>query len=69
MSMEQVIEKVLVFIVIAALVPVGLLSYFAANTSGWDASTLAMWGILAIFFIIGLVMYLVPRSKNGGTGR
>ena len=62
--MNSVVEKVLVFIVIAALVPAALLTYFAANTSGWDTSTLAIWGIVAIFFIIGLVMYLMPKGRG-----
>lgn len=54
-NMDNVMDKVILFIVIVALVPGALVSYFNVTTATWDASTIAIWGILAILFIVALM--------------
>lgn len=36
-NLEQAVDKVVIFLVIVALVPGAMVSYFNVSTSGWDA--------------------------------
>ncbi|KYK22353.1 hypothetical protein AYK24_08395 [Thermoplasmatales archaeon SG8-52-4] len=62
-NLDQAIDKVVIFLVIVALVPGALVSYFNVSTSGWDTATVAIWGILSILFIIGL--FKMMQTKGG----
>lgn len=64
MSMDRILEKVVLFLVIVAIVPTTLVTYFGANTTGFDAGTLALWGILGILFIVALVQYITPKGSR-----
>jgi len=37
MNLDNMIDKVVLFLVIVALVPSALVSYFNVSTTGWDA--------------------------------
>ena len=62
-NMDEVLDKVILFLIIVALVPGALFSYFNVSVGTWDASTVAIWGILGILFIVGLATGL--RGKRG----
>lgn len=51
---------------LSALVPGAISNFFDANTTGWDAGTVALWGIIPLA-IIGLVVFkFVPRDGSKG---
>jgi len=64
LSMDSIIDKVIIFLVIVAVVPSALVSYFNVTTTTWDAATVAIWGILSLIFIVGLF-----KGLRGGGGR
>lgn len=64
LHMDKAIDNVIYFIVIVALVPGALVSYFNVSTATWDASTIAIWGVLALLFIVALM-----KGFRGGKGR
>ncbi len=59
---DQIIDKVVLFLVIVAIVPATLVTYFAVDTATWDAGTIALWGIIAILFIVALVKFIMPKK-------
>ena len=63
-SIDKATGVVLLIYVIAALVPAALNQIFGANTTGWDAGTVALWGLIPLFVVIGLIRYFA--SRDGG---
>jgi len=53
--LNKITDKVVGLVVMAALVPIGLTALFATNTTGWDTASIAIWGIIAIVFIVALL--------------
>ena len=54
------IIKILVGIIVAAvLVPVIITQIVTADQSGWDAGSVAIWGILGIFVVLAVFLWLV----------
>lgn len=62
-NLDQAVDKVIIFLVIIALVPGALVTYFNVSTAGWDAATTAIWGILAIIFIVGLFKMMQGKGR------
>lgn len=50
---------------LSALVPGAMDNFFAADTTGWDTGTIALWGIIPLAIIGLLVMKFVPRGNKG----
>jgi len=46
-------------IAIVLVTSVVLPQVFNANTSGWDAASVAMWGIVPIVIIAGVILYIL----------
>ena len=44
-NLDQAVDKVIIFLVIIALVPGALVSYFNVSTAGWDADRV-IYGLL-----------------------
>lgn len=53
---NKVIDLFITVILVAALIPVALTQIFGANTSEWDASSVALWGIIGIIVVIAVVL-------------
>ena len=51
-----VIGIALAAIVVSAIVPTALNNLAAANTTTWDAGSIAVWGLLSIVVILAVVM-------------
>lgn len=63
------VVKVLIGMLLASvLLPVAISNIIGADQSGWDASTIALWAIIPIAIVIGLVV-AVFRTSGLGTGR
>ena len=55
----------LAVIFIAALVPVALDLFFSANTTGWDAGSIALWAIIPIAIIALVILRFMPSGGKG----
>ena len=42
-------------VVVAAVVPTAISAIMGANTTGWDTGTIAIWGVLGIAVVGGIV--------------
>jgi hypothetical protein len=42
-------------VVVAAVVPTAITAIVGANTTGWDTGTIAIWGVLGIAVVGGIV--------------
>ena len=56
MSTEAIIGLVIGIVVLAALLPTGIASINAANTSGWSSTQTAIWGILGLIILAVVIM-------------
>jgi len=63
LSIGKVIMLVLGVYVVAALIPGAITTLTGANTTGWDTSTVALWGIIPLIVIIGIVWGILPKFK------
>ena len=63
LSIGKIIMLVLGVYVTAALIPGAITTLTNASTTGWDASTIALWGIIPLIVIIGIVWALLPKFK------
>jgi len=53
--------------VLSAIVPAAFTNFFAANQTGWDVSTIALWTIIPLVIIAGLLLKFVPGGGRGGS--
>ena len=63
LSIGKIIMLVLGVYVTAALIPGAITTLTDANTTGWDSSTVALWGIIPLIVIIGIVWAILPKFK------
>jgi TRAP-type mannitol/chloroaromatic compound transport system permease small subunit len=52
-------------IVLAAVVPAAITSFFAADTSGWDAGTVALWTVIPLVIVAVLLLSFFRGSGKG----
>ena len=62
--MADVSDKVLGFVLIAALVPLAITQFNDVDTTGWDATQIALWAVIGVVFLIAIVKMLM--AKKGG---
>ena len=61
--------KILIGMLLASiLLPIAISNLIGADQTGWDASTVALWAIIPIAIVIGLVI-AVFRSSGLKTGK
>lgn len=60
-----IVGAVIAFYVLAALVPGAITAFKDANTSSFGAGEIAMWGLITLMFIVGLVLMFVPGATKG----
>jgi hypothetical protein len=49
---------------LSAIVPGAFDNFFGANTTGWDAGTVALWSLIPLAIIALLVMRFAPSGKG-----
>lgn len=49
---------------LSAILPGALDNFFTANTTAWDTSTIALWGLIPLAVIAGVVLVFVPRAGS-----
>lgn len=57
-----VVKIVIEVLLVALLAGVAFNTFFATNSSTWDAQTVLTWGIIPIVGIIGIVLNLLKSS-------
>lgn len=63
---KAVMTVALSIIFVAALIPTAFSQFFSADTSGWDAGTVALWAIIPLAVLALIVLKYVGGS--GGKG-
>ena len=53
---NEIIGIAIAILVMAAILPTALTSFFDANTTGWDSATVLLWGIVPLIVIAVIVM-------------
>lgn len=56
MSTSAIISLVIGVVIMAALLPTAMNALNTANTTGWDETQLAIWGILGVIILAVIVM-------------
>ena len=56
MSIETIIGMALALLVMIAILPNVLGTFFNASTSGWDATTKTIWGLLPIVIVVVVIL-------------
>lgn len=51
----DIIDKAIGIMIMATMVPAALTSYHNANTTGFTAQELALWAIVGVLIIVGVV--------------
>ena len=64
LSIGKIIMLVLGVYVTAALIPGAITTLSNTSTDGWDASTIALWGIIPLIVIIGIVWAILPKFRR-----
>lgn len=60
MAMEEKVIGVFITILLTAvLIPIAFGLIFNANTTGWDASTVTIFGLIPIIGVIAIILILV----------
>lgn len=59
--------SVIALVIVGSLAGVGITSINEANTTGWSDTQVLLFGLIATFFVIGLLVAFIPRM--GGKGR
>ncbi len=63
MSVNMMMDKFITLVIGAALLPTAFLGWFAANTTGWDATAILLWPIIGIVAIISILYAFLPRKR------
>lgn len=50
---------------LATLIPSALSTFFDANTSGWSASSVALWALIPLAIVAAVVLVFIPRGRGG----
>ena len=66
MSVGKIIVIGIGVFIIAALLPDAIELLEVTNTTGWNAGTAALWGIITLVAIVTVVYYLLPSAWRGG---
>ena len=51
------------FIVAAALLPTAFTQIYNANTTGWNSAAVAVWNLLPLLGVVGLMIAVVAYAK------
>lgn len=65
MDFKNIVNLALGLILIAALVPEGLEAIFSTDTTNWSLGAAALWTVIGVVVVIGLVINLLPASAGG----
>jgi hypothetical protein len=65
MNVNQVVMAVIALVVVGSIAGVGITAINNANTTGWTSEQILLFGLIATFFVIGLLVSFIPKmGKN-----
>jgi len=60
----DIVDKVVSFLLAMVLIPIAISFYINASTTGLSVSELAIWGLLMIFFLLGIAIPYIRGVKG-----
>lgn len=64
-NINSIIGAVIALVVVGSLASVGITSINDANTTGWTDTQVLLFGLIATFFVIGLLVAFIPKFGRG----
>lgn len=66
-KLDKLMDNVVGFLVMVVIGGSAIASFFTYNTTdhAWPASTVAVWGVLVIIFVIALIYFIMPKRGKG----
>jgi len=61
----DIIDKVIAFLLTMVLAPIAIGFYINASVTGLTVSELAIWGLLMIFFLLGIAIPFIKDVRKG----
>jgi hypothetical protein len=61
---DEIIDLSIGLIVLVFVGAFAITEYMAVNTSTWDATTILMWGLVIVFFILAVGLLFVRYVRN-----
>lgn len=55
----DITDKVIMIFIVAALIPAAITTLNQTNTEGWTAPEIALWALIGILVIVGIVKQFV----------
>jgi len=65
MPANQVMDVFYTILLGAILLPISLSIFFAANTTAWDTTTLAVWAIFPVLAVVAIAIGLIQGVRKG----
>lgn len=62
---DQVIELSIGMLVLVFVGAFAITQYFGVNTSTWNATTILMWGLVIVFFILSIGLLFIGYVRRG----
>jgi len=62
-SGNEIVTIVIAIFILAAMLPAAITALFGANTTGWSATTILMWGLLPVI-IVAVIILKVYKGKS-----
>lgn len=63
-NINQIVGAVIALVIVGSIAGVGITSINNANTTGWTSEQVLMFGLVATFFVIGLLVAFIPKMGN-----
>ena len=55
MGKMDIVDKAIGIMIMASLIPAALETYHSANTTGFTTTELALWGLVGVLVIVGVI--------------
>ena len=65
MSVKEAFSLMLGLVFMGALLPTGIFALVNASTTGWDSTTIILWGLLPLI-VIGVIIMKYTGGLGGG---
>lgn len=66
---DSVIELSIGLLVLVFVGAFAITQYMAVNTDTWDATTILMWGLVIVFFILSIGLLFIGYVRRGSKKR
>lgn len=60
-NLNTIIMAVIALVVVGSIAGIGITAINNANTTGWTSEQVVIFGLVATFFVIGLLVSFIPK--------